>query len=149
MVLFLYSVCQEVYPEYYACRYRRNLEGGGQGGRMSLQYFSPEEYFPSFGYWVKEGQTKNWGESGENVCMYLTDWFNKNFYLFLTWLLRKLKFLIFMVDFSTPPPFQLLLGKIRPCMRTFVSFMDLCVHYFQPYVMYFINHKLRTNVFIP
>jgi hypothetical protein len=45
----------------------------------------------------------NQGESEENgkgVCVYIKNWFIQIFPLFLTWLFRKLKFLISVVHFS-------------------------------------------------
>jgi hypothetical protein len=55
------------------------------------------------GYWVWRGANKNWGEIERTGCMYIKDWFKTNLPLFLTWLLRKLKFLILMVDFAPSP----------------------------------------------
>jgi 23S rRNA G2069 N7-methylase RlmK/C1962 C5-methylase RlmI len=47
--------------------------------------------------------------------MYTRERFKPIFPLFLTWLVRKLKCAIPMVDFVRPPP--VLLARLRPCFR--------------------------------
>ena len=53
----------------------------------------------------------NWGESEGKGCMHIKDWLKPVFPLFLTRLLRKLKFLMSMVVFGPLPP--ALLTKLR------------------------------------
>jgi hypothetical protein len=94
-------------------RHRRNIaRAGGQGGtNVSQIFFLPRN--SSYGYWVEEGQINNWGDSGgkRGLCVYYGMDLN-NLPLFLTCLLRKLKFLIPMVNFAPLPPSP---TKLRLC----------------------------------
>jgi hypothetical protein len=66
---------------------------------MDLQYFFTYEWF--FGYWVEEVNKKLSWEWGKEVYVY-KDRFKSIFLIFLTWLFRKLKFPILLVECATP-----------------------------------------------
>jgi hypothetical protein len=74
--------------------------GGGKYRPPTPILFLPKNNF--LGCRVEEGQIKNWGENGRKGCMHIKDWFKPNFHFLLALLLRKLKFLIHMVDSPTP-----------------------------------------------
>jgi len=62
---------------------------------------------------LKRGKyKKNFHFSGGNGCLYIKDWLQPIFPLFLARLIRKLRFLIPMVDFSV----ALFLANLRLCV---------------------------------
>jgi hypothetical protein len=118
--------------------HRRNL-GGGKG-KMPLQYFIYLRIF--FGYWVEEGQIKNWGEGV--VCLLRT---GSKFLIFLTWLLRKLKFLMPLVDFAPPTPASLCLNSC--CAVENGRRMHLCLYYPVEPVHFITSWVLDQDLLLP
>jgi hypothetical protein len=68
-------------------RHRRNLGGAGNGANAPLIFFYQRIVFFLLLSW-RAANKNNWVESGRKRCLYIKDWFNPIFPLFLTWLLR-------------------------------------------------------------
>ena len=60
-------------------------------GEIYLQYFFYQRIV-FLGFRIEESKYKKWSESGRRGCLNTEDWFKPIFSLFLSWLLRKLKF---------------------------------------------------------
>ena len=76
------------------------------------------------------GHLNNWGESGGYGCMYIQEWFKPIFPLFLTWLLRKSKFIVPTADSPSP------LNIINQVTLTTIT--GVC---------YYISEEKRTLIF--
>jgi hypothetical protein len=95
----------------YQNRHRRNLrrcKGDECHPPPSTIFFLLKNIFFLL---IWRGKIKVFGPEWGKECMYIKDLFKHIFTLFLTWLLRKLKFLTLMVDFDPTPP--VLLAKLR------------------------------------
>jgi hypothetical protein len=91
------------------CNHRRNL--GVERGRENapLAFFYLRRVFLVLSW--RGANTKNFRVSGGKECVYIKDWL-KSIFPLSSWLIRKLMFLIPMVDFSLP----LLLASLRLCL---------------------------------
>jgi hypothetical protein len=110
----------------YECReHHWHTPGEGQ---IPPQYFVYLRIGFFCGYRVEEGQIQKievWGGKG---CMYIKGRFKLIFPLFLTWLYRKLKFQIIIVD-CVPNSRFFLLAKLRRwwSLRVKVDFLDTVI----------------------
>jgi hypothetical protein len=68
---------------------RRNLAEGRECKCTSSTFSTQNLYFC---YWIEDGHKRIWWESEGKLCICINDWFKPNFFLFLAWILRKLKF---------------------------------------------------------